>query len=154
MSQDLTFLTNRSNSSDIKEHFLSCDPKFTNWIKTRIPLVDYATKIATNAERIEAWSEDRLIGLIAVYCNAPDRAWAYITNVSVLPHFHGQRIAFQLMERCLLRGRELGFTKFKLEVQKDNEIALGLYRKLNFKVDNTREGIFILSLDTTGDIHV
>ena len=58
----------------------------------------------------------------------------YISRVWVPAELRGKGHARVLMEETLAAGRRAGCTRFRLDVRPDNEIALGLYESLGFRV--------------------
>lgn len=134
---------NCSGREDILRHFAACDASFDPPLSVRVNLSAYAEKLADHATRFEIWAgedlkDSNLIGLVAVYCNAPDRLKAFISNVSVIPDHTGQGIARRLMEAALVHLRARGFTKVELEVSTGATAALGLYKTLGFLGDEAR----------------
>ena len=130
----LVFRSGRANKESIRAHLTHCDASFQPPLTSRVKLEDYARKVAERAECFEAWAEDELVGLVAVYCNAADRGSAFITSVSVLPEWHGRQIAKELMASCLAHVRNLGFERIELEVDGSNAAAIILYKKSGFDI--------------------
>lgn len=117
---------------DITRHLAACDASFHPRLSARVDLADYARKLSQNATRFEAWSDRRLIGLVAVYCNAADRGTAFVSNVSVDPGHRGQGIARLLMQSCIAHVRGLTFKRLALEVDPAALPAVRLYQALGF----------------------
>ena len=113
-------------------HLRAADAGFAPPLSSRLELAGYAAKLATHARRLEAWDDDILVGLLAMYAN--DRSQGgFITNVSVLPTHQGQGIASELVLRSLVLAGELGLPRLRLEVYADNTAALALYRRHGFE---------------------
>lgn len=129
---ELTFGSGRSREADIRRHLTACDNHFIPPLASRVSIPDYAKRLASHATCFEAWSGDELIGLVAVYCNAPDRREAFVTNVSVLPGWTGQGIANRLMRDCIAHIDEKGFGRILLEVDGRAAGAIRLYRTVGF----------------------
>lgn len=125
------FARNRATAQQLAAHLQACDADFLPPLGTRVDIAAYAAKIATHAERHEAWADGELAGLVAVYCNDPAGRTAFITSVSVLPRWRGRGIGARLLEGCLqdLAGR--GFARAELEVQAGSPAA-ALYGRLGF----------------------
>lgn len=128
----LTFARNKSSTRDILTHLTTCDRAFSPPLSTRTDLQTYANKLQTRAARFEAWDGTALVGLVAIYCNAPDLIAAFVTNVSVLPDHTGRGIAARLMSDCIEYVTELGFARLELEVSVDALAALRLYKRVGF----------------------
>jgi ribosomal protein S18 acetylase RimI-like enzyme len=121
-----------AGAQDITRHLAACDASFHPRLSARVDLADYARKLAQNATRFEAWSDGRLIGLVAVYCNAADRGTAFVSNVSVDPEHRGQGIARLLMQTCIAHLRDLTFKRLSLEAAPAALPAMLLYEALGF----------------------
>jgi ribosomal protein S18 acetylase RimI-like enzyme len=121
-------------AAELLTHLRAADAGFAPPLSSRIDLAGYADKLAAHARRIEAWQDDTLVGLIALYAN--DRArGGFITNVSVLPDFQGQGVAGELLKRAVALSIELGLPHLRLEVYADNTAALALYRRHGFSAE-------------------
>ena len=129
---ELIFDNNRADISALNAHLLACDSQFIPLLSERVDLATYGAKLATHAERFEAWSGDRLIGLVAAYANAPEQQSIFVTNVSVTPDRHGQGIATRLLSTFIAYARDAAFVRITLKVDSRNERALALYRALKF----------------------
>lgn len=123
---------NRAGAAEICAHLHACDASFIPALSTRVDVDSYAAKIAERAERFEAWADDRLVGLVAAYCNEPERRAAFVTSVSVIPAWHGRGLASRLLQSCIEHVRQAGFARIELEVDKQNTAAARLYRKHGF----------------------
>lgn len=128
----LTFDTNRADARKIVEHLHACDVLFEKRLSDRVDLSIYGAKLATHAIRFEAWAEGVLVGLVAGYANAPDRQASFVTNVSVLPDWHGKGISGRLLGAFIDHARAAGFARVELSVDARNERARSLYRKHGF----------------------
>ena len=137
MSGDVLYQHNASTERDVAEHLQCCDASFIPRLSARTDLPDYARKIASKAERFEAWSADRLVGLVAAYCNDMRERTAYITSVSVLEEWTGRGIARRLVDDCVDHARGMGMTRIALEVSSDNLSAIRLYEGRGFSMDHT-----------------
>lgn len=137
---------NRSGADDIRAHLTTCAASFTPPLDGRVAIPDYAAKLATSAERFEAWEGSTLIGLVAVYCNDPARARAFVTSVSVLPERMRAGLGRRLLEAAIAHVRGLGFAHLALCVDR-SAAALDLYRRLGFVADGAAGETLQLSLD-------
>lgn len=132
MSRAIEFHIGRASKSEIAAHLCACDDAFVPPLSSGLDLDDYAHKIFDKAQCFEAWEGNVLLGLVAVYCNAPDRLVSFITHVSVLPNSHGKGIASRLMANCISHVRDLNFACVELEVDSKNDAAIALYKKHAF----------------------
>jgi ribosomal protein S18 acetylase RimI-like enzyme len=126
------YSTGRAAETDIRAHLTQCDSAFIPTLSSRVDIGGYARRIVDGAQCFEAWSNDELIGLVAVYCNDPGKRTAFITSVSVMPAWQGKRIASRLIAQCIAHVHGLGFENMELEVGGNNEAAIALYAKHGF----------------------
>lgn len=148
MSEAWDRAMNRASEAQIAEHLRRCDADFVPPLTGRIALDSYARKLASKAERFEAWADDALVGLVAVYCNDAEHRAAFITSVSVLRGWQGRRIASQLLEQAIAHVRALGFEHLELEVDRGNAHAIALYEKTNFIAGPVHGQSMTMHLDT------
>jgi ribosomal protein S18 acetylase RimI-like enzyme len=128
----IKYRLNKASEAEIAEHLWLCDTDFMPPMSGRVDINDYAKKIVSKSTRYEAWIDDKLVGLVAVYCNDIEKRTAYITSVSVLREATGKGIAESLMKRCIERKKALGMRQVSLEVASDNIPAIRLYEKCGF----------------------
>jgi ribosomal protein S18 acetylase RimI-like enzyme len=123
---------NRAGADEVARHLRACNASFIPPLDARVDIPSYAAKIVAHAERFEAWHDGRLVALVAAYCNAPDRALAHVTNVSVLPDMSRRGLASTLLQRCLEHVQAAGFAGIELDVDPRNQAALDLYLRHGF----------------------
>ena len=146
MSGDFEFCVDSASAAELAAHLALCDEAFVPPLSGRVAVDSYAQKVHDKAMRFEAWSAGELVGLVATYCNDPDKTAAFITNVSVLPHWQGRGIANQLMTRCLDHVRQQGFGRIELEVNQGNRAAITLYEKHRFATARTSDEALTMNL--------
>ncbi len=132
MMPAITMRQNHASVSEMARHLQDCDTSFVPLLSQRVDIGLYAGKLVTHAECFEAWSTDRLLGCVALYCNATDRGTAFISNVSVLPDCTGQGLARALLSHAVAFVALAGFARVALEVHRANKAALALYRGAGF----------------------
>ncbi|MBE7419306.1 MAG: GNAT family N-acetyltransferase [Ideonella sp.] len=137
--------------AQIEEHLRLCDASFLPRLSERVHLTDYAGKIHNSAIRFEAWANDTLIGMVATYLNDPERRFAHITSVSVLPQWTGRGIASDLLVRCMVHAAGLQFVRVTLEVSALNARAIGLYSRLGFVSERAGAPVQLMRIDLPGD---
>ena len=146
MSAVVEYLSNKASAAEIAEHLRTCDTDFMPPLSGRIEISDYTQKILSKAMRFEAWSSDRLVGLVAAYCNDQETRIAYITSVSVLKEWTGKGIAACLMSRCIKHVKTLRLGQICLEVASDNTPAIRLYEKSGFVASNANTPFVTMNL--------
>lgn len=132
---DVIFNRNLSNASNIEEHLLACDDSFKPRLSSYVKIKEYSRKIFDNAIRFEAWSDNKIVGLLACYFNDPQKKCGHITNVSTLKDFAGKGVGGRLLKECINYAENNGFVSIGLEVFCDNMAAISLYKKNGFFLD-------------------
>jgi len=134
VSDAVTFSRNRSTHSDIMGHLFECDSSFHPTLSHRVSIPDYSLKLATQADRFEAWADKKLAGLVAAYVNDPEGSISFISSVSVLNSWRRQGIAETLLNMCVNFVQKQNFEQIKLHVSSDNSGAVHLYQRSGFKI--------------------
>ena len=132
MNDDIIYSQNQSTTDDVYIHLKSCDNQFVPHLSSKVELNEYSKKIVDKAIRFEAWDKKALIGLVAAYCNKLE-GFLYITNVSVEIKYQGVGIAKQLLHSSIVFANENNLNFIELEVNKKNQNAINLYKKLKFE---------------------
>ena len=146
MNTSIEFLLNTASAAQIAEHLRSCDSDFLPPLHDRVEIRDYAQKIVSKATRFEAWSDSKLIGLVATYCNDQMQHIAYLTSVSVLRTWTSQGIAAYLVNQCIEHTKTIGMRLITLEVAEQNRPAIKLYQKYGFIISRTNEPFLRMDL--------
>jgi ribosomal protein S18 acetylase RimI-like enzyme len=147
MNDHIKYHVNKASAAEIAEHLSCCDSNFIPPLSHRIMIGEYADKISAQAERFEAWSGERLVGLVAAYCNDRENRMAFITSVSVAKAWTDRGIATMLMTQCIEYARAAGMRQIGLEVANQNVPALRMYDKFNFTVSKANETSVMLDLN-------
>lgn len=129
---DVRYKIKTATIKDVFEHLVKCNENFIPPLDQKVDMAAYSQKIAKNSITFEAWVNDELAGLIAAYFNDEKKQSGFITNVSTLKKYAGNRIASHLMENCISYGVQQQFSEISLEVLEDNIIAIKLYKKYGF----------------------
>jgi len=101
-------------------------------------LNDYVDKLHKNAILLEAYNDNTLVGIVAMYLNDYKTKIAFISSVIVSAEYQGKGIAKSLLESVIEMAVSKRFLKIKLEVSKENAKAIKLYNKLGF--ENSKNG--------------
>ncbi|KAF2957232.1 hypothetical protein AS159_09380 [Thermotoga sp. Ku-13t] len=59
----------------------------------------------------------------------------YLSNFAIYPQYRGKGFGKEMLEYCLDWAKKLGCSTMRLDVEKDNEIAMRLYSKMGFEVE-------------------
>lgn len=143
---DIRYTRNQGGLKEIVQHLTQCDNNFVPALSSTVNIQGYAQKLLTNAERLEAWEQNQLIGLVAAYMNDLGKETAFITNVSVLPEYSSKGIATRLLNQSINQAKEKGFKKVALEVSAGNPVALALYRKMDFTTEEMEKSNMLTML--------
>lgn len=129
----LSYRQNHATAQDISKLLKTCDQDFIPPLSERVELNAYAARIEGNAVRFECWDGQSLVGIVAMYCNAPDKSQAFITNVSTAPAHRGSGISRKLLCSAVSHAQELGFETLSLDVHPEAVAAVSLYQSIGFK---------------------
>lgn len=145
MIPTIRFSTSEASSAQIARHLARADAQFNPPLSSRVDLAAYAEKIFQNASRMEAWADTELVGLVATYCNDPERIAAYITNVSVLADWTGKGLGLDLLKRSVSHTHSCGLLQIQLEVARANAAAVHLYEKAGFCARDVNGSVFTMT---------
>lgn len=76
--------------------------------------------------------ENKLYGMLNVYCNFVETGDAYLNNVEVLKDYRGLGLSKGLLHVAYDIVKENHFKSVSLDVAEDNTVAIGLYKKEGF----------------------
>lgn len=109
-------------------------------------LDDWILKMHQNGIMYYAVSDLNIISLIVIYHNK-EKHLIYIPYVSVHPDFQGNGISKDMMNYII---KDLPNNQYNilLEVRKDNEKALKLYKKLGFYISEDRDEKLLMRKNT------
>lgn len=136
-ARELSFRIDTSSVEDIRTHLLGCDRQYCPRLSERVDIGEYSRKIREHALTAEAWEGETLAGLVAAYPNALERS-CYITNVSVLPDYGGNRLATKLLSAFVRHAHAINAATISLEVSKASHRALRLYARFGFRTIDDR----------------
>ena len=128
----------------ILTHLTSCNSNFHPPLTERVNINGYSQKIFEKSITFEAWRGTTLIGLLAAYFNDSS---AFITSVSILKNYMNQSIASELLRKCIRHAVKENIREVRLEVNKEDVQALGLYRKFDFEVDGINNEFLKMKVD-------
>lgn len=126
---------NEISLSEFSAFIDATEQDFVPPLCSRIYVADYYYKLHKNAEIIICLHNDKLVGLIAFYCNDIKTKTAYITFIAVLSAYRGHKIASLLLEKAAKASSENGMYKIKIDT--NNEVAYKCYLRNDFKLIET-----------------
>jgi len=138
----IVYKVNTASEENILRHLNHCNNQFVPALSTRVLLDAYAKKLADYAILFEAWADEKLIGMVAMYLN--DHNHGYITNVSVYIEYGGKGVAKQIFANFVEYIEANNIFEIKLEVSAKNITAINLYKKFGFEsIENKKNQILM-----------
>lgn len=128
---EIVYKVNTAPEDAILTHLNHCNNQFDPALSARVSLETYAKKMADYATIFEAWADQKLIGMVAMYLN--EQKHGYITNVSVYTEYGGKGIAKQIFMNLMEYAKTNNVTEIELEVSAINLAAINLYKGFGFK---------------------
>jgi len=143
---EIIYHKNTSSYQEILHHLSEVETSFIPILSETVSLYEYAEKLFNKSIRYECWNKKRLIGLIAIYRNDNENI-GYITNVSVVEEFSGNKIATKLMIDVLNYSKEHGLSRLDLHVNEANNRAISFYKLFGFKLRSLNSSKLLMSLE-------
>lgn len=143
-TSNIIFATKTASSRQIYQHLLECDGNFVPKLSERITLEEYSDKLYCNSTTFEAWNKDTLVALVAAYFNNRVNNLGYITAVSTKKQYMGKGIASHLMRECIAYARMKNFSTLQLEVNRQSNAAISLYKKLGFSISGESGDFYLM----------
>jgi ribosomal protein S18 acetylase RimI-like enzyme len=128
---NIDYRVNTATANEISFHLNECDQSFLPSLSSRVEISVYADKLYKKATNFEAWTNGSLVGLVSVYFSKSEIP-AFISNVSVSPLYLRLGIATSLIRQCKEFAWAQGLKAIKLEVNKNNFVAIAVYKELGF----------------------
>lgn len=113
-SNGVIYEYNKSSVNDLFIHLYAVDNDYAVRLSDRTDIKEYAQKLFEKSERIEAWENDVLVGLVAYYNNQVTNS-VYVSDVSVKKKFRSYGIASNLLNRLKDNVIKNNITKIVLE---------------------------------------
>jgi ribosomal-protein-alanine N-acetyltransferase len=92
----------------------------------------YLIKLHEKAELLSHEYRGNCSGFVYFYCNDPRKEASYITLLLVAPESRKSSVGATLVGSVLMLTRLRGFKCCRLEVFKNNAVAINLYQKMGF----------------------
>ena len=127
------------------DHFNKSADSFNPPLYTYVVIKDYARKIFDNAMTFEAWDDEKLVGLAAVYFNNITEKIAFWTNLSVLTEYRKEGVALKLTSQVLDYGKTKCFKRIDLEVKAINKPIIRFHEFHGAKITGSGKGTLFLS---------
>ena len=114
LSNGVIYEYNKSSVNDLFVHLSAVNNDYAVRLSDRTDIKEYAQKLFEKSERIEAWENGVLVGLVAYYNNQATNS-IYVSNVSVKNEFRSYGIASNLLDRLKDNVIKNNITKIVLE---------------------------------------
>lgn len=128
----LQYAASRATERQIHDHLSRCDGRYDPPLSQRVDIGEYAKKLHERARTLEAWHDDALVGLVAIYIDEP-ASRAFVTSVSVDEGFAGHGIGSRLVGDAVALARSHGVSTISLEVSPRSVGAIQVYEKHGFR---------------------
>ncbi len=123
---------------------IKCDDDFIPKLSSRVNIVEYCNKLFKKSKIISLHKGEMVVGILAIYCNDTFAKEAYISSICLLKDFRGLGYSSILMEKAIKIAKEKNFKFIKLEVGKNNEPAINLYKKFGYKKTDEKSETIIM----------
>ncbi|HRY48632.1 MAG TPA: GNAT family N-acetyltransferase [Candidatus Paceibacterota bacterium] len=131
---------------DIAALLQEVDDEFVPSLSSRINVGQYAEKIARKATVFCIYDEGILCAFASVYCNDTEHKRAYLTMIAVGKRYQGKKIGVNLLKSSIQHLRGIGISTLHLEVYKNNNRAIDLYKKVGFDIMDETENSYFMRL--------
>lgn len=105
-------------------------------------LIERDIDIRAYSQKLSEWgnvwgikgAKGETLGLLASYSNDTDTKTAYLTILAITPSYRGLHLAEELLTLAEKNALECKMVKFKLEVRKNNDNAIGFYERFGYQI--------------------
>ena len=112
-----------------------------------VDLDEYVNKIMNKATIIIYYEKNKMCGFIAFYNNDLTNRNAFLTMLAIDPTYQRKGIGEMLLKCSIARLKHDGFIRYSLEVLKNNDKAVNLYKRNGFKIFKESENHFKMMLE-------
>ena len=118
---------------DIENVLIMFSPYLQTLSSGSVDKKSFSKKLSDFGKVIVMEENENVIGFAAFYCNDFKSKEAYLSYIAVKKEFLKCGYGKRIMESVILRARLAGMHSLKLEVRKDNDIAIAFYKHLKFQ---------------------
>lgn len=128
-------LKSPGNSDSVYDAVSRLEGKLTPSLSCRnINLRQYSNKLFDNGRVWIHYDIEKPISIIAGYFNDNNTKIAYLSMLAVEDEYRGKHLASELMSEFEDYANKTGMQSVKLEVRKNNDVALTFYKKHKYKI--------------------
>ena len=141
------YIVQITNMQEIYNIFLKFSYLFSPPLHESIPdIFGYAKKLSEKAIFYAVLYNNDIVGFTAFYANDYITQTAFGTLIAVLPDYQNRKIGQMFMIKIFNTAKEVGMTRMKISVRKDNDKAIALYKKYGFEYlcDENDEFFFMI----------
>lgn len=130
------------NSQKIYEALTMLEDQLDPSLKERgVNIEAYADKLGRFGK---TWliidKKQTICGMLSAYMNDMESCMAYLSFLAVKPEYRGLHLAEQLLNTAEEEAKVIGMKKFRLEVRRQNNTAIGFYSYLGYNItDNASD---------------
>lgn len=123
--------------------------KEENVLTESININEYTKKLIDSANFCKLSDEERkeIMAYAAYYDNHYESGIAFLSFIYVYKKHRGKNLAAGLLNHIIKHLKEKNFFSLKLEVQKNNSVAIKVYQKIGFEIESeTQSKSLIMTL--------
>lgn len=124
-----------------------CDNDFIPKLSSRVNISDYSKKLLDKAEINSLVSGNKIVGIVAFYCNDFENKIAFISSLCVNKSYRGFGLSKRLIDTVIEFAKNKNFKFIRLEVGIANYKARKLYEKFNFYTIDKKEDTIIMQYE-------
>lgn len=148
LKQDNGFIIEQiTNIQEINNIIIKFSSLFTPTLQESIQdILSYAEKLSEKAFVYAARYNDEVVGFTAFYANDFISKIAFGALIAVHPNYQNMKLGQMLMIKTFKTAKDVGMTKIKISVRKDNNKAISLYKKYGYEYlcDDNDESFFMI----------
>ncbi len=136
------------DNNDIFELLIEFDNCFPHLKEKVANYYEFAFKLAKNANVITIQKDHKNVALCVFYANDEKTKIGYISLIAVKRSHRGLNWGKEILSETIQFMQKKGMQKLRLEVDNDNENAIGFYYHMGFKkIGKVGKESFYLELD-------
>ena len=148
----ITFHENKASAEEINLHLKKCSKEFFPPLHSYVDIVEYSNKLFNKSFTFEAWINNDLVALLAVYVNEENKI-IFISNVSVDSNYIGKGLSQSNFIHLIKFARKNNFLRIDLEVSAENSRAINFYKKNNFTIKAIKNNNYQMSMNLKRDFN-
>ena len=115
----ISYYTNKASAEEINLHLKKCSKEFIPPLHSYVNIIEYSNKLFNKSFTFEAWANNNLIALLAVYLKK-EKKIIFISNLSVDSNSIGKGISQSNFKHLMKFAKKNNFIRIDLEVSIEN----------------------------------